>query len=144
MASNYDQIRRENIRKYGEETRHLAFLGRLYSDRTHFVYELLQNAEDKDATCIQISLYRDRHRLKSRHVQELHRFQLNCYMMGHHLTMPIFVASAVLEKGPSLRISPKSGNSGLASNQCMPTHRLRKFIAVTNTFVSNITSDLTG
>lgn len=60
MASNYDFIRKENIRKYGEESRHLAFLGRLYSDRTHFVYELLQNAEDKDATRIQIVLYRDR------------------------------------------------------------------------------------
>ena len=60
MASNYDLIRTENIRKYGEETRHLAFLGQLYSDRTHFVYELLQNAEDKDATRIQIELYSDR------------------------------------------------------------------------------------
>ena len=60
MASDYIAIRKENIRKYGEETRHLAFLGRLYSERTHFVYELLQNAEDKDATHIQIILYRDR------------------------------------------------------------------------------------
>ena len=42
MASDYDTIRLENIRKYGKETRHLAFLGRLYSDRTHFVYELLR------------------------------------------------------------------------------------------------------
>ena len=60
MASNYDSIRKENIRKYGEETRHLAFLGQLYSDRTHFIYELLQNAEDKDAKRIEIMLYRDR------------------------------------------------------------------------------------
>ena len=56
MASNYDLIRQENIRKYGEETHHLAFLGRLYSDRTHFVYELLQNAEDAEATQVQINL----------------------------------------------------------------------------------------
>ena len=60
MASNYDEIRRENIRKYGEETRHLAFLDRLYSDRTHFVYELLQNAEDAEANHVKITLYRDR------------------------------------------------------------------------------------
>ena len=60
MASNYDHIRQENIRKYGEETRHLAFLGRLYSDRTHFVYELLQNAEDAEATQVLISLHEDR------------------------------------------------------------------------------------
>ena len=60
MASNYEHIRRDNIRKYGEETRHLAFLGRLYSDRTHFVYELLQNAEDAEATQVLISLHEDR------------------------------------------------------------------------------------
>ena len=60
MASNYDVIRKDNIRKYGEETRHLAFLGRLYSDRTHFIYELLQNAEDKDAGHVEIKLYTDR------------------------------------------------------------------------------------
>ena len=60
MASDYDMIRLENIRKYGEETRHLAFLGDLYSDRTHFVYELLQNAEDVDASSVEITLYSNR------------------------------------------------------------------------------------
>ena len=60
MPCNYDAIRKDNIRKYGEETRHLAFLGRLYSDRTHFVYELLQNAEDAGASCVSITLQRDR------------------------------------------------------------------------------------
>ena len=60
MTSNYDLIRHDNIRKYGEETRHLEFLGRLYSDRTHFVYELLQNAEDAEATKVQVSLHKDR------------------------------------------------------------------------------------
>ena len=60
MASDYETIRRENIRKYGEETRHLAFLDRLYSDRTHFVYELLQNAEDAEASRVDITLYSDR------------------------------------------------------------------------------------
>ena len=60
MASDYNMICLENIRKYGEETRHLAFLGRLYSDRTHFVYELLQNAEDAEASSVGITLYNDR------------------------------------------------------------------------------------
>ncbi len=50
MPSNYDQIRADNIREYGEGTRHLSFLGRLYTDRTHFVFELLQNAEDAGAS----------------------------------------------------------------------------------------------
>ena len=60
MASNYELIRKENIRKYGEATHHLAFLGRLYSDRTHFVYELLQNAEDAGAKRVALTLYGDR------------------------------------------------------------------------------------
>ena len=60
MASNYELIRKENIRKYGEATHHLAFLGRLYSDRTHFVYELLQNAEDAGAKKVALTLYSDR------------------------------------------------------------------------------------
>lgn len=41
MPSEYEKIRSENIRDYGEKTHHLAFLGRLYTDRTHFVFELL-------------------------------------------------------------------------------------------------------
>ena len=61
MASNYDAIRKENIRKYGEETNLLDLLGDvLYSDQTHFVYELLQNAEDAEAGRVEIILYTDR------------------------------------------------------------------------------------
>jgi len=65
MASNYDQIRTENIKEYGEGTRHLSFLGRLYTDRTHFIFELLQNAEDAKATKIRFELFDDR--LEVRH-----------------------------------------------------------------------------
>ena len=61
MASDYDAIRKENIRKYGEETNLLDLLGDfLYSDQTHFVYELLQNAEDAEAGRVEIILYTDR------------------------------------------------------------------------------------
>ena len=60
MATDYDKIRENNIREYGEGTRHLSFLGRLYTDRTHFVFELLQNAEDAGATSILFSLFADR------------------------------------------------------------------------------------
>ena len=60
MVSDYDTICKENILNYGRETRHLEFLGRLYSDRTHFVYELLQNAEDARARRVEITLYSDR------------------------------------------------------------------------------------
>lgn len=60
MPSDYDQIRRDNIREYGEGTRHLAFLGRLYTERTHFLFELLQNAEDARATQIRFDLFPER------------------------------------------------------------------------------------
>ena len=56
MPSDYDRIRADNIREYGEGTRHLSFLGRLYTDRTHFVFELLQNAEDAGASKVLFQL----------------------------------------------------------------------------------------
>ncbi|MBF0095000.1 MAG: hypothetical protein HQL34_10700, partial [Alphaproteobacteria bacterium] len=60
MASDYGKIKADNIRDYGEKTHHLAFLGRLYTDRTHFVFELLQNAEDKNASRVLFCLFEDR------------------------------------------------------------------------------------
>lgn len=60
MPADYDKIREDNIREYGQGTRHLSFLGRLYTDRTHFIFELLQNAEDANATRILFSLFEDR------------------------------------------------------------------------------------
>ena len=60
MSSSYDQIREHNIKGYGENTHHLDFLSELYSDRTHFVFELLQNAEDAGASQIQLELFEDR------------------------------------------------------------------------------------
>ncbi len=59
MASNYDYIRQENIRKYGEEPDALFELvsEQLYGDRAHFLFELLQNAEDVAATKVQFDLY---------------------------------------------------------------------------------------
>ncbi|MCY4313305.1 MAG: ATP-binding protein, partial [Gammaproteobacteria bacterium] len=59
MASNYYAICQENIRKYGEEP-YVEILSQLYSDRTHFIYELLQNAEDAGATHVKITLHRNR------------------------------------------------------------------------------------
>lgn len=60
MRIDYNEIRVENIRKYGEETDHLALFGDLYKDRTHFLFELLQNAEDARATRIRFNLFDDR------------------------------------------------------------------------------------
>lgn len=60
MAIDYEQIRKDNIEEYGKGTRHLAFFERLYSDGTHFVFELLQNAEDARAKRIEFALFDDR------------------------------------------------------------------------------------
>ena len=48
MASDYPTIREENLTRYGTD---IGRIGRMlladrYDDRTHFIYELLQNAED--------------------------------------------------------------------------------------------------
>jgi hypothetical protein len=65
MAIDYEQICKDNIEEYGKGTRHLEFFERLYSDGTHFIFELLQNAEDAQATRIEFVLFNDR--LEVRH-----------------------------------------------------------------------------
>lgn len=65
MPSNYRQIYEENVRRYGEATGHLELLGRLYTNPTHFIYELLQNTEDAGSTRVQFHLFSDR--LEMRH-----------------------------------------------------------------------------
>ncbi len=48
MPSDYEKICNDNIRRRGEEFDDIGRLisEQLYSDRSHFIYELLQNAED--------------------------------------------------------------------------------------------------
>ena len=48
MACNYEAIRRNNKRRWGTHIGNLGqlILACLYADRTHFIFELLQNAED--------------------------------------------------------------------------------------------------
>lgn len=48
MPSDYEKICKDNIRRRGEEFDDIGRLisEQLYSDRSHFIYELLQNAED--------------------------------------------------------------------------------------------------
>ena len=48
MSSDYGAITRDNIRRRGEEFDDIGNLlsEKLYGDRAHFIYELLQNAED--------------------------------------------------------------------------------------------------
>jgi len=60
MSSDYEAIRKTNIKGYGEYDHHLSFLGQLYSERTHFIFELLQNAEDARASKVLFHLFEDR------------------------------------------------------------------------------------
>ena len=65
MLVDYEKIREENISRYGWDTAVLDLLGQLYSDRTHFIFELIQNAEDARATELAFELFADR--LEVRH-----------------------------------------------------------------------------
>lgn len=46
MSTDYDAIRQRNIKEYGEGTKHLSYFSDIYSTSTHFIFEVLQNAED--------------------------------------------------------------------------------------------------
>ena len=48
MASDYEQIRSDNIKRYGTDIGRIGpmLLADRYDERTHFIFELLQNAED--------------------------------------------------------------------------------------------------
>lgn len=57
----YNDIRRNNVRDYGEKVdNYIKIIINQYSDRTHFIYEIIQNAEDAGATRIHFYLYNDR------------------------------------------------------------------------------------
>lgn len=61
MPSDYAQITCNNIRKYGTDETLPALLVRdLYSDKAHFIFELLQNAEDAKASKIRFAVFQDR------------------------------------------------------------------------------------
>jgi len=82
MPSDYSKICEDNIRRRGEEFDDLGKLisEQIYTDRTHFVFELLQNAEDalgrrkqnnsdsKLSTAVKFILYEDK--LEFRHFGE--------------------------------------------------------------------------
>jgi hypothetical protein len=65
VPADYQKIRDENIARYGWDTAVLDLLGQLYSERTHFLFELIQNAEDAGATELAFELFDDR--LEVRH-----------------------------------------------------------------------------
>ena len=64
VPADYEKIREENIARYGWDTAVLDLLGQLYSERTHFIFELIQNAEDAGATELAFGLFADRLELR--------------------------------------------------------------------------------
>lgn len=57
----YQKISKDNRSKYGTEfEKVLKIIINQYSDRTHFIYEILQNAEDAGASYVRFCLERDR------------------------------------------------------------------------------------
>jgi hypothetical protein len=64
VPADYLKIREENIARYGWDTAVLDLLGQLYSERTHFIFELIQNAEDAGATELAFDLFEDRLELR--------------------------------------------------------------------------------
>jgi hypothetical protein len=64
MPADYQKIREENIARYGWDTAVLDLLGQLYSERTHFIFELIQNAEDAGATELAFEMFGDRLELR--------------------------------------------------------------------------------
>jgi len=64
VPADYAKIREENMARYGWDTAVLDLLGQLYSERTHFIFELIQNAEDAGATEIAFELFADRLELR--------------------------------------------------------------------------------
>jgi len=64
VSADYEKIRDENIARYGWDTAVLDLLGELYSERTHFLFELIQNAEDAGATEVAFELFEDRLELR--------------------------------------------------------------------------------
>lgn len=62
MGDLYAAIRNQHIQDYGSKFEEWAprILVDQYSDRTHFIFELIQNAEDAGATYVTFSLYQNR------------------------------------------------------------------------------------
>lgn len=59
MPSDYEAITRHNVRQLGEKTSSRKTQICMYSDSTHFIYEILQNADDYGATEIFFHLSKD-------------------------------------------------------------------------------------
>ncbi len=60
MPSNYAEITKYNEEQLGKDTKSRRDQVCMYSDPTHFIYEILQNADDYDADIIKFMLFPDK------------------------------------------------------------------------------------
>lgn len=81
MSSDYIKISEHNEDQLGKDTASRKSQVSMYSDSTHFVYEILQNADDHDATEILFKLSKDRiviehngEQFKEKHVRAITYF----------------------------------------------------------------------
>ena len=56
MASDYKSIAKKHKEEYGTAKSHLRIYKQLYSDKTHFIYELVQNADDNKSRHLELQL----------------------------------------------------------------------------------------
>ena len=56
MASDYKKIVEEHEKRYGWDAKPRRIYKRLYSNKTHFVYELIQNADDSKSQHLELQL----------------------------------------------------------------------------------------
>ena len=57
MASDYKKIAEEHRKRYGSDTEYRSFFyEQLYSEKTHFVYELIQNGDDNKSGHLELEL----------------------------------------------------------------------------------------
>ena len=58
MALDYKSIAKKHKEEYGTAKSHLRIYKQLYSDKTHFIYELVQNADDNKSRHLELQLVR--------------------------------------------------------------------------------------
>jgi hypothetical protein len=56
MPTDYKTIAEEHTGDYGKRRRHLSIYRKLYANKTHFLYELIQNANDVHASSLVLTL----------------------------------------------------------------------------------------
>ena len=98
MPSNYERITQHNEARLGTDTASRKTQVSMYADPTHFVYEILQNADDHGATEIRFSLSED---------------QIVIEHNGEPFTEDNVEAITYFGKGTSREDSQKTGRFGI-------------------------------